>query len=172
MSFNIKEGIKSVKILYTLPYIRDELPFYINRIIIGFIMLIVLLFYGIKPNFNPWLILIQHFGLLSTVLIIYSLLCYTIFLTNKYKKTNYYILKIHNYLTNLCCDIIAVTISSSVLFIPTLIYGLFIGNFGMVSMILFIIWLIELLSKIKEGLQYSLSDNSNNFYFEANITCK
>lgn len=155
MTFNLHNGLYAVKELILLTNIRKNIFFFINRFIIGSIILAYLLYRNIKPDFYPWELLLRHIVLLIIIIFIMLLIHLILYIKKIFFKNKIFEV-IELRLISFTSDMMAVILSSFTILVPTLLYGIIIGNWQMISMVYFILLLLDKLEEVK--------NNFNKFY--------
>ena len=154
MRFNIRSGMSEVWGLIILRNIRGNILYYLNRIIIGIIFLGYLLSNSVVPNFSPFNMLYQHFVLIIAILMIATIISLIIHCIQKGLINSILFYRLNNYLIDFSQDAISVITSSFTIFVPTLCYGIIIGNFEMLSMAIFILLFLDMLEGVKFRLKF------------------
>lgn len=162
----LKSVINSIKNIYSFKNIRKNIQFYINRIVIGSILLCYLLLIKVEVNFDAIELLKKNF-ILFMILLIVVILSFFIY---KLRPNNKIFVNIQYAFISFCNDLISIIISTFTMFIPSLIYGIFVENYGMLTVGIFFIMIVDMLAGIQPDLNEFNIDKDKSYEFI--IKCK
>lgn len=115
--------------LLSFETIRENLQFFINRLILGTITAIFLLLNGVDIDYDPMTIMTKNIILILTILIIMFTMYIIYLIISKYPK----LVPLQMKLIWFSYDSLPVIVSGYILFIPSLIYGIFISIMNLSS---------------------------------------
>lgn len=152
---------------FTIKNIRKNLQFFIDRIIVGTLFLIYMLYENVDINLNISSLLDKTLILLLVVLGASSIALYM----QNFHPDNPVLLTWRHYITVFCKDAVSITISGFTVFLPFLFYGAVNENVGYIMYIWFLLALANYLEDTKLKLD-ALDPLNAKYEYEFFIECK